>query len=387
MDCLSQKLPGPAGEDRSRAAKARHDMRWIWLLLLLIVPVRAEVPEPTLKVGLTGSPPFVMYVDGKPTGTDVRMWEDVASQLKLKYEYRSYLHLDQALDLLAKGELDLVIGGIIITADRERIVDFTQPYYRTGSAILSSSKATPWDHFYPIVKRVFGYGVMALFGCLLLVGVLLWLAEHRVNHLQFSSSPARGIATGIWLALVTMSTVGYGDRVPVTLPGRIVAGVWMLISMLFVSSLVAGIASSITVSQIGTGRLEKAEQLDGLRIATVRGTLYGEMVRRYTDRLVICETLDLAIAAVTEGRADCVVFDKPSLRYFLARFPDLPLHLSDIPFEPQNFGWALPTRSPYAEQINVALLDEIESGRQAAIEREFMSPAREERQELRMPSQ
>lgn len=347
-------------------------MRRLWLLVLLLTALAPAQEPPKLKVGLVGSPPFLIYKDGKPGGIDVRLWEDVAKELKVDYEYRPKGSVQEALDELARGELDLLIGGIFITADRERVVDFTQPYFHTGSAILSPTKGTAWDHLRPLLRKAFLYGVVGVLGCLFVVGTLLWMAERRVNHLQFSDNPARGIPTGIWLALVTMSTVGYGDRVPVTLPGRIVAGIWMLISMLFVSSLVAGIASSITVSQIGTTPLEKPSQLADLRIATVRGTFYESLVHRYTSRVVVRDQLDAAIAAVLEGEADCVVFDMPSLSYFLVQYPQLPLHLSDVPFEGQNLGWAMRPKLPLQEKINVQLLSEIESGRMSVIEREYM---------------
>lgn len=347
-------------------------MRRLWLLLLLVLLALPGQARERLKVGLVGTPPFLIYENGKPDGVDVRLWEGVARKLKVDYDYEHVEEVDTALKKLERGELDVVIGGIIITANRERVVDFTQPYYRTGSAILSPLKSSAWDHLRPLLRQAVIYGVAILCGCLVLVGTLLWLAERRVNHLQFSASPLRGIATGIWLALVTMSTVGYGDRVPVTLPGRLIAATWMIISMLFVSSLVAGIASSITVSQIGQGRLEKPSQLEGLRIAVVRGTYYEGLARRYSNRLVVRDSLDESIAAVLEGEADCVVYDLTALSYFMTRHPELPLHLSQVPFESQNFGWAMRPHFSLQEGVNVALLAAMESGELSTIERDYL---------------
>ncbi len=85
---------------------------------------------------------------------------------------------------------------------------------------------------------------------LLGVGTLLWLAERRDNPEQFPATPVRGIGNGVWLALVTMTTVGYGDRVPITTAGRVMAGVWMVIALISASSLTAGIATALTLSQL-----------------------------------------------------------------------------------------------------------------------------------------
>ena len=43
------------------------------------------------------------------------------------------------------------------------------------------------------------------------VGSLIWLAERRRNAEQFAE-PLAGIGSGMWFALVTLTTVGYGDK-------------------------------------------------------------------------------------------------------------------------------------------------------------------------------
>lgn len=59
---------------------------------------------------------------------------------------------------------------------------------------------------------------------------LLLLVASSVSILQVETAPDSNIKTAedaLWWALTTMTTVGYGDRYPVTSEGRIVAGVLM----------------------------------------------------------------------------------------------------------------------------------------------------------------
>lgn len=62
---------------------------------------------------------------------------------------------------------------------------------------------------------------------------------------ESGSNPAvTSIQDGIWWALVTVTTVGYGDVTPATMPlGRVIAGVVMILGM-FTLALFAGIVSS-----------------------------------------------------------------------------------------------------------------------------------------------
>ncbi len=62
---------------------------------------------------------------------------------------------------------------------------------------------------------------MVLIGFLLIIAAcLLYFAEHHAQPKIFSSIPAT-----LWWALVTITSVGYGDMVPITVLGKILTGV------------------------------------------------------------------------------------------------------------------------------------------------------------------
>jgi voltage-gated potassium channel len=66
---------------------------------------------------------------------------------------------------------------------------------------------------------------------------------------------------GIWWAVVTVTTVGYGDIYPHTTPGRIVAIVVMFVGIGFLSVLTAAIASRFVKTERGS---EYDEMMDSL---------------------------------------------------------------------------------------------------------------------------
>ena len=65
-------------------------------------------------------------------------------------------------------------------------------------------------------------GVTAFAGLILLVTASsgMYFVEHEAQPTAFSSIPA-----ALWWGVVTLTTVGYGDVYPVTLPGRLLASV------------------------------------------------------------------------------------------------------------------------------------------------------------------
>ena len=74
----------------------------------------------------------------------------------------------------------------------------------------------------------------------------------------FESPPAqegfKSPADGIWWAVVTMTTVGYGDRFPVTDAGRIVGVVLMFSSIILVSFFTATVSSIFVARKIQEGK-------------------------------------------------------------------------------------------------------------------------------------
>ena len=86
---------------------------------------------------------------------------------------------------------------------------------------------------------VFAFSVLGVLT--LLGGVSSYLVEYRLNDSVTS------IADGIWFALVTVTTVGFGDIAPVTTLGRIVSAVLMIGGM-FTLALFAGIVGSSLVA-------------------------------------------------------------------------------------------------------------------------------------------
>lgn len=66
------------------------------------------------------------------------------------------------------------------------------------------------------------FAVLCL-GLILVSAMALYYAEHDAQPEAYSSIPAT-----LWWAVVTLTTVGYGDAYPVTLLGRVLAAVIML---------------------------------------------------------------------------------------------------------------------------------------------------------------
>ena len=78
------------------------------------------------------------------------------------------------------------------------------------------------------------------------------------------------IGSGLWWAAQTVTTVGYGDNVPVTFPGRLLAVLVMLLGISFLTVITAAITSAFVArSQRRAGALGRRD-LDGRAASSAR---------------------------------------------------------------------------------------------------------------------
>ena len=66
----------------------------------------------------------------------------------------------------------------------------------------------------------------------------------QTNNTQTDSNVTRAW-DGVWWSLVTMTTVGYGDKHPCSVPAKLLAMLWMVLAVVFVSVMNATVTNSV----------------------------------------------------------------------------------------------------------------------------------------------
>lgn len=79
--------------------------------------------------------PFEFKQDGKYTGFDIQLWEAIAKEAKLKYRLQP-MDFNGIIPGLQTHNIDVALAGITIREDRAKVIDFSDPYYESGLAIL-----------------------------------------------------------------------------------------------------------------------------------------------------------------------------------------------------------------------------------------------------------
>ncbi|MGT2911150.1 transporter substrate-binding domain-containing protein [Streptococcus cameli] len=93
----------------------------------------------------TGFPPFVFktLVNGKDTivGSDVEMAKTIADKLGVEATF-SEMSFDNVLTTVQSGKAQMGISGISVTKEREKVFDFSIPYYTAKNTIVIQKSDT-----------------------------------------------------------------------------------------------------------------------------------------------------------------------------------------------------------------------------------------------------
>ncbi len=343
-------------------------MRAIWAVLFLLALAPA-VQAQELSVGTVTRPPFSMEVNGQDTGFSIELWAAVAGELGLEYTIRRADSFQEMLARARSGETDLAIANISITADREEVMDFSQPIFASGLQIM-----TPYNGgeglsvLRVLLSRDLLTAIALAFALLFGGGMLMWWFE-RGKQEYFDKPAKQALFPAFWWALNLVVNGGFEERVPRSLFGRMFGVVLVLSSLFIVSIFVAKITAVLTVDAI-QNNVSTVNDLYGRRIGTIEGSTAAHYLDSRDLRYVAYPDLTDLLEAFESGSLDAVVFDAPILAYYVQN-TDGRARLAGPVFQRENYGIALPSGSELAEPVNRALLRLKENGTYARLYRKW----------------
>jgi polar amino acid transport system substrate-binding protein len=311
----------------------------------------------TLKIATKVLPPFVTEENGELGGFSIDLWNKIAEEMKVKFEFKKTESIGDLLAAVKSKQVDLAVGAISVTAQREQEIDFSQPIFDSGLQILVQSQGTKGS-VWRLLSLIFNPALLNLLGIMLIIilipGHIVWLVErnHKGGFLQ-NSSYFPGIFKAFWWAAATLAT--QAEEMPKGALGRITALLWMFISVVFIAYFTATVTTSLTVDQLQTN-IKGVNDLPGKKIATVSGSTSAKYLQQQRFEAQVFPKIDGAYAALIKSEVDAVVYDAPILLYYAAHEGKGRVQVVGSIFRKENYAIALPNQSPYRKDINGALL-------------------------------
>ncbi len=325
-------------------------------------------PTESLRVGITEDPPFAMRTDDDWDGLAVYLWQQVVGPLDLTYDFvaGTPAELEAAL---AQNQIDLILVAQA-TGAGELAFDFTQSYYTTYLGLAERPDRILWRLAQAFLSPAFLQLVAGILGLLAIVGLLIWLFERKHDEPHFGEGLRQGLGHGFWWAAVTMSTIGYGDLVPKTRGGRLLALFWILITMGITASLTATLTSLLALNAGVEVRRFPAD-LRRMVVGAVADSSAADYLSRERIQFTAFADAETGLTAVVDGEI-ALLLEMNARLYQLNndQFRNA-LHLQETTLIPSYYAFAIaPNRVELREALNRRLLLELrETDWQRAVER------------------
>jgi polar amino acid transport system substrate-binding protein len=344
-------------------------MRLIILFVLIQLGLSTALTAEPLKVVTVTRPPFSMPENGAEDGFSMDLWRSVAKDLGRDFEIVRLAQFGDMLKMIRDGTADVAIANISITADREKVMDFSQPIFESGLQIMIPDDGRG---DLSVLRAVFSRDLLtavALAMALLFVaGMIMWRLERRAQ--PYFDKPAKQAAfPAFWWALNLVVNGGFEERSPQTFLGRLF-GVFLVISSLFlVSIFVANVTAVLTVDAI-RNNVNSINDLYGKQVATIEGSTASIFLNSRDMRYRKFSDLGDMLQEFENGSLDAIVFDAPILAYYANKSGGR-AKITGPTFRRENYGIALPSGSALAEPINQSLLRLREDGTYASLYRKW----------------
>lgn len=314
------------------------------LILLMCISITSFSQRKVLNVGIYSCPPFVIYSsdNGELTydGLSVELWDMISEDLGIEYKFINleYMATGEALNLIEKDSLDVVVGSVTINSDRLDKINFTLPFYNTELAIVSKNeeKSTAMS----MLSNIFSLQVLKFLSLLILLllvmGIIFWSVERKHNE-QFRDGP-KGIFDGFWYAAIVQTTVGFGDKVTVSKSGRIVSLLWMYISLGITGIFIGGISSQLTIERLEV-KFDNIAELKNVKTGSILNTTSAKFLEKNGIKFISYNDVNEAVAAIAANELDAFVYDTPIIRYELRESNnEFNMTITPIEIESQSYG-------------------------------------------------
>jgi polar amino acid transport system substrate-binding protein len=332
----------------------------------VISPMPISVPTisgKTIKIATRIVSPFVIEENGELGGFSIELWKSIAQELDIKSDFKKTKDVADLLNTVKSQQADLGVAAISVTAQREQDFDFSQPIFDSGLQILVRAQGAQ-SSIGRLFSSIFTPTLFQLLGIMVLIVLIpahiIWLVErnHQGGFLE-KNAYFPGIFKACWWAASTLAT--QAEEMPKSAWGRVMAVIWMFISVVFIAYFTATVTTSLTVEQLQSN-IKGPQDLRGKNIATIEGSTSANYLKQQKIEAREFKQIDEAYAALNDVVVDAVVFDAPILLYYAAHDGKGKVQVVGSIFRKESYAIALPNGSPYRKLINNALLSLQEKG-------------------------
>uniref|UniRef100_A0A3Q4HR88 Glutamate receptor n=1 Tax=Neolamprologus brichardi TaxID=32507 RepID=A0A3Q4HR88_NEOBR len=339
--------------------------------------------------------PYVMSKGAQLEGFCMDLLSEIAKKVGFKYKVQlvkdgAYGRQEESgnwngmVGEVVRGEADLAIAPLTLTAAREKAVGMTKPFMQTGISILLrkdiSEDAGFFDFLSPFSAQTWVGILIAYLGtaaCIFIVARLVMKAWVTLSAPQ-SEKNTFGLLHSLWYTAGALTLQGAGPH-PKALSGRVICSSWWLFSVVLLACYFSNLSSTKTPesSHLTVKGFEDLANQDVIEYGCLAGSstlaffknsnnpVYRRIYEHMERTKSFVSSMDEGIRRAKEGNY-AFIGESVSLDLAVARYCELVRAHEVVGMRGYSIAAAL--GSPIIKNLSVAILQLSEAGELAYLQ-------------------
>ncbi|RDD41063.1 Glutamate receptor 2 [Trichoplax sp. H2] len=269
---------------------------------------------------------------------------------------------------------DAALGDFTISRERQRVIEFTVPYFYSHTAILlrHPGQRSPdlFQFLYPFTLEVWISVIIAAVGVSLLLAIYNYLSPYswgNINNQAREAGMDQTLGNSIWFISAALLQQGC-ESTPRGVSSRILGLSWWFFALIIAQTYTAQLTAHLSVTptnptissihqlanshQYRVGVTNGSQTLDFVKSST--SSVHQELWNKIVKDGKLCENTSEGIENVHQG-SFAFLLDRPKAKYTTFRLP-CDLMIIGKPFNQNSFGIGLPMHSAYLRNFSLAIL-------------------------------
>ncbi|XP_030632602.1 probable glutamate receptor [Chanos chanos] len=356
-------------------------------VLLLLGSETCTAAKPELTVTTIKQDPYTMSKGSQLEGYCMDLLSELAKKLGFKYKVNlvkdgAYGRQDESgnwngmIGEVVRGEADLAVAPLTLTATRERAVGMTKPYMQTGISILLRKDIVSEDTgFFNFLSPFSGETWLGILIAYLVTAVCICIVA-RLSPCEWSQPEAEDnhftLMHSLWYTAGALSLQGAGPH-PKALSGKVISCTWWLFVVVLLACYFSGLSStqSSESTHLTIKGFDDLANQDIIEYGTLAGSstlaffknsnnpVYRRIYEHMERQKSFVSSMDEGVQKAKEG-SYAFIGESVSLDLAVARHCELVRAHEVIGM--RGFSIVTPLDSPMLKNLSIAILQLSESG-------------------------
>jgi polar amino acid transport system substrate-binding protein len=321
----------------------------------------------TIKVATKITPPLVITSDKGYEGFSIELLEEITTRLDLKSEFVQKETVPELLDSVINKETDISISAISQTAEREKQVDFSQPYLDAGLQVVVRAKEVPLKE--QVVAFLKSDAMKFIYFGMLVILVLAHMRYfyRRIRKFEGSGNYFLDIWDGTWWLFNGFFLTDFGQHEHRF--HQFISCVMIIISIIFVTQFQGMVTADLTLDQLDNS-ITSIEDLKGKEVGVVGGTTAEQFAKNNQLQVTALKDNDELFETLKNSEINVLITDAPIAKYRVNQAP-ADTFKESIVLNIEQYAVAFPLSSPLRKEFNQAILEMEQDGTMAELNQKW----------------